>query len=318
MLRRYECIVTPVASLALLKYMKASGLSIVLAITISVVCGCKSSSTAPQQFSMSGKVQLVDTIQSTYSSVIAYNAANATVRLNNSDSTTTTDANGNFTFYDVSGNAIDGVTLSNPGYAASQLFIHVPDTSQHMGLLYPNSWLAATLGDFSEVSDTEIDSVLVGFRDSVFTDSTGVSMTDTLDKGRIEIDTLVHHNGFSLPVIVRSMVPGRPAIGEVIFYVSTADTINPLDPNTFDFTYSDITVGTDSSSSITEFFITNDLYQNSKLYTGTEYTTGTKIYLRAYVSPYKNPRSYSYPGSLKPVYPFLGVYPSNSVSITLP
>jgi hypothetical protein len=300
------------------KYMKASGLPIILAIVSSIICGCKSSSTAPQQFSMGGKVQLVDTIQSTYSNVITYNAANVTVHLNNSDSTTMTDANGNFTFYDVSGNAIDGVTLSTPGYASSQLFIHVPDTSQHLGFLYPNSWLAATLGNFSEMSDTEIDSVLVGFRDSVFTDSSGVFITDTLNKGKIEIDTLVHHNGFTLPVTVRSMVPGRPAIGEVIFYVSTADTINPLDPNTFDFTYSNITVGTDSSSTITEFIITNDLYQDSKLYTGTEYPTGTKIYFRAYVSPYKNLRSYSYPNSLKPIYPFLGAYPSNSVSITLP
>ena len=279
-------------------------------LAVMLIYGCKSSSTAPQVYSMSATVEAVDTVQSTYDSVVTYNTPNVLVtRLDNGDSTIT-GLNGIFTFADVPGNSTIGVSLSKMGYATSKLYIHVPDPNAHSAVLYPASWLAATLGNPYPAIDTSIDTSRVG----VVLDSLG----DTTNYGMIVFDTAIYHNGFDIIANIYSIYPGRPAMGDVIFYISTHDSINPLDPNTFDFTYSDVIVGSDSISTIVEEFNSLNLYDYSLEYTGTEYSSGTRIYCKAYVSPYKHPHSYSYPGSAKPIYPFLGLYPSNTVTFTLP
>jgi hypothetical protein len=277
----------------------------ILATTL--ICSCKSSSTAPQLYTLSATVQAVDTTQSTYDNVITHTIPNVLVkRLDNGDSTLT-GSDGTFTFLDVPGNQTVGVSLSTSGYATSRLYTHVPDSSVHSATLYPASWLAATLSNPYTTVDTAIDTSVVG----VILDSAG----DTTSHGTIVYDTEVYHNSFDISVTIHSIYSGRPAVGDVFFYISTHDSINPLDPNTFDFIYNDIS---DSGTTAIEDLNISDLYTDSHNYTGTEYPSGTRIYCKAYVSPYKRPRSYSYPGSMKPIYPFLGLYPSNTVTFTLP
>ncbi len=102
----------------------------------------------------------------------------------------------------------------------------------------------------------------------------------------------------------------EPSIGSVYLFIDTNRAIDPVVPSSYDLVYN-YEVGDTKDSIIHEQILPQQVHL--------VYPAGTRVFCTAYASPYASQFTYaSRDSNNKPIYPYFGAYPGNTVEFTIP
>lgn len=116
--------------------------------------------------------------------------------------------------------------------------------------------------------------------------------------------------GLDIRTRITSTDPTKPAIGSVYLFIDTARGIDPAVASSYDIEYI-LEFGNEKDSTI---------YENIQpQLVHAIYPAGTHVFCTAYASPYAAQFTYASRDSFnKPIYPFFGMHPGNTVEFRIP